>query len=75
MGVEGAEWRTSGGMFCTERCQVKEREGLSVYTCPAVDGSKVEYNPRSVFDSLQTVTDLTSLKVEHQRETCQWRSG
>jgi len=33
-------------MFCTERCEVSEREGLSVYSCPAVDGSKVEYNPR-----------------------------
>ena len=48
MAVEGAEWRTSGNMFCTERCEVKERAGLSVYSCPAVDGSKVEYNPRSV---------------------------
>lgn len=48
-------------MFCTERCEVSEREGLSVYSCPAVDGSKVEYNPRSV------LTLSLSLTLPHSR--------
>jgi len=46
--VDGAEWMTSGGHHCTERCQVSTRviggeELDNVYTCPVVNGVSLEH--------------------------------
>jgi len=46
LAVQGAEWRTSGGHFCTQRCRETEREGIVAYNCPAVDSITLEYHPR-----------------------------
>ena len=43
---QGAEWRTSGGKHCIERCHVGARRGLdNVLWCKAVDGVSKEHKP------------------------------
>jgi hypothetical protein len=36
--AQGAEWFTSRGYHCINRCAVGEREGRQVYNCHTVDG-------------------------------------
>ena len=44
--VQGAEWMTSGGHHCIERCHTGTRKGLNaVLWCKVVDGVSKEHRP------------------------------
>ena len=44
--VQGAEWMTSGGHHCIERCHTGTRKGLdAVQWCRVVDGVSKEHRP------------------------------
>ncbi len=40
--AQGAEWFTSRGNFCTNRCTAADKDGRQTYTCHAVDGVQKE---------------------------------
>jgi len=49
-GIHSAEWLTSSGYFCTERCQAKNHSlgnnvVGNVLMCPVVDGVELEHKP------------------------------
>jgi len=45
--VKGAEWHTSGGKHCIEKCKSGSRKGLDrVYSCKAVIGDSREFRPQ-----------------------------
>ena len=41
-----AEWRICREICRTRRCEISEREGVEAYSCPVVDGRRVEFDPR-----------------------------
>ena len=53
MSVQGAEWMTSGGDHCIERCHVGTRKELdAVLWCKVVDGVATEHRPGHEEESL-----------------------
>jgi len=53
MSVQGAEWMTSGGDHCIERCHVGTRKEMdSVLWCKVVDGVATEHRPGQDEESL-----------------------
>ena len=44
--VSEPEWRTCRENCRTRRCEISEREGVEAYSCPVVDGRRVELDPK-----------------------------
>ena len=63
--VQGAEWMTSGGHHCIERCHTGTRKGLdAVLWCRVVDGVSKEHRPAGAESGRPSVHEEEDLTEE-----------